>query len=226
MRKIPPRQTATELVYQAILDEVCAGALAPGTHLVQEHLAMRLGVSRQPIQQAMALLKADGIVEEQGLRGLYVAPLDLDTMRHRYDIRAVLDDLAARRAAERARADPSIAARGQRLIAAGRRAAEAFDVRALVEADVGFHHLIYEASGNPLLASTAEPHWRFLRRVMADVLRHAEQPREIWDQHEAILAAIIAGEPDHAGRLADAHVRRAAERLTAALARKDLRDAG
>jgi DNA-binding GntR family transcriptional regulator len=219
VRKIPPRQTATELAYQAILDEVCEGALGPGTHLVQENLAERLGVSRQPIQQAMAMLKADGIVEEQGLRGLYVAPLDLDTMRDRYDIRAVLDELAARRAAGRVQAgETGFAASGRRLIAEGRAAVDSGDLRALIAADVSFHRLIYDVSGNPLIAPTAEPHWRFLRRVMGDVLRQAEPPAEIWNQHAGILDAVLAGDVESAGERARDHVIRAADRLAGALA--------
>ena len=55
-----------EQVYQAIVDEICDGTLEAGAHLVQEQLAARFGVSRQPVQQAMALLKADGLVEEAG----------------------------------------------------------------------------------------------------------------------------------------------------------------
>ncbi len=213
MRKIPLRQTAAEQVYQAILDEVCDGAFAPGMHLVQEELAAKLGVSRQPVQQAMAMLKADGLVEERGARGLYVAALDLATMRHRYAIRAVLDALAARSAAEAG--DRAIAARGRKIVAEGRAAIGAQDIRSLVAADVGFHRFVYEASGNPLIAPTAEPHWRFLRRVMADVLRHAGSPAEIWDQHEAIVEAIAAGDAEAAVRLSTVHVERAAERLAA-----------
>jgi DNA-binding GntR family transcriptional regulator len=62
---------------RAILDEICEGALAPGTHLVQEQLAERLGVSHQPIQQAMALVKSDDLFQRLGACGLYVAPLDV-----------------------------------------------------------------------------------------------------------------------------------------------------
>lgn len=68
MATIPIRTAPglAEQVYRAVLDEICDGALAPGASLVQEQLAERFGVSRQPIQQAMALLKADGLVEEAG----------------------------------------------------------------------------------------------------------------------------------------------------------------
>ena len=70
MKIIQPQPSLTEQVYDAIADEISDGALPAGAHLVQEQLAARLGVSRQPIQQAMALLKADGMVEEIGRRDL------------------------------------------------------------------------------------------------------------------------------------------------------------
>ena len=94
-------QTAPALadqVYEAIFDEICSGRLTPGTHLKQEQLAGQFGVSRQPVQQAMALLKADGLIEEVGKRGLRVSHLDIDTMHHHYEVRALLDGLAARNA--------------------------------------------------------------------------------------------------------------------------------
>lgn len=220
MRKLPPRSTVSEQVYQAILDEVCGGRLSPGMHLVQEELAARLGVSRQPVQQAMAMLKADGVVEERGARGLHVAPLDLASMRHRYAIRGTLDALAARGVALAVQAgDLTILPQARRLIDSGRAAIAAGDIRALVAADVGFHQFVYGASGNPLIAATAELHWRFLRRVMADVLLHAEPPFEIWDQHEAIVAAIAAGDGEAAGQRAHDHVLHAADRLTSAMAK-------
>jgi DNA-binding GntR family transcriptional regulator len=222
MRKLPPRQTAAEQVYQAIVDAVSDGSFAPGAHLVQEELAARLGVSRQPVQQAMAMLKADGIVEESGARGLYVAPVDLATMRHRYAIRSALDALAASGAARAVLAgNRDIAEQARRLVATGRSAVATGEVRALVAADITFHQFIYEASGNPLIAPTAEIHWHFLRRVMSDVVRHAQPPGEIWDQHEGIVEAIASGDADAAGRLAEAHVERAAERLTAARQRME-----
>lgn len=210
-----------EQVYQAVLDEICDGVLPPGAPLVQEQLAERFGVSRQPIQQAMALLKADGLVEEVGKRGLRVAQLDLALMRHHYDIRAALDGLAARLAAQRARETPAaagaIARRGEAILAKGRRAVEDKVTLEQIRNDEAFHNLIYEVSGNPLLARTAELHWRFLRRAMSDVLRHAAPPKTIWQQHAAILEAVVAGDAALAEARASEHIELAANALTAAL---------
>ncbi len=206
-----------EQVHQAILDEICDGILSPGAHLVQEQLAERFGVSRQPIQQAIALLKADGLVEEAGKRGVRVTPLDVTVMRHHYEIRAVLDGLAARCAARRAREDSAVAReadeRGHAILDAGARAVAAGAPREQIRHDEALHALIYELSGNPLLARTAEAHWRFLRRVMGEVLRHAQPASIIWRQHAEILEAIVAGDADLAEDRAIAHIRVAAETL-------------
>ena len=204
-------------VYEAIVDEICSGQLAPGSHLVQERLAERFGVSRQPVQHAMVRLKADGIVEELGRRGLFVAPLDAARMRQHYSIRAALDGLAARGAAERVAADKACKAEaardGRAALAAGRAAVAAGDTAAQVRSDDAFHALLYRASGNPMIAATAEPHWRFLRRAMGAVYRTVQPPKDIWRRHAAILDAVLDGDAEAARSLAVAHAEDAAVRL-------------
>jgi DNA-binding GntR family transcriptional regulator len=207
---LPPQQGRSEQVYQTLLDAICDGSLAPSAHLVQEQIAAKLGVSRQPVQQALAILKTEGLLLELGKRGLFVAPFDLTSMRHHYEIRAALDGLAARKAAERA-ANNDIRAEierdGHAHIAAGRAAMAG-----------AFHSYLYEASGNPRLASSAEPHWRQLRRVMGEVLRRAETPDEIWRQHAEILSAVLSGDAALAEQRAANHVVSARQRLEGALA--------
>ena len=218
LRHVP---SIADQVYEAIVEEICNGEIAPGEHLVQEALAERLGVSRQPVQQAMSLLKADGLVEQIGRRGLQVAPLDLGRMQNHYDIRAALDGLAASEAALRAAAAPNDAAEFERaandILYRGEAAVAEGSVAEQVRLDVAFHAAIYEHSGNPLLARTAEPHWRFLRRAMAEVLRKGELPKEIWRQHRAIAEAILSGKADLAEDLIVAHDLDAARALTATL---------
>lgn len=222
MRTLKPQPGLTEQVYEALLEEISTGRLRPGMHLVQETIAADLGVSRQPVQQALAMLKNDGLLTEQGRRGLTVSALDRRTMRHHYEIRAALDGLGARLAAARARASPSVAEdirrQGEIRIAAGILAVEKGNIAGMVAADVAFHAFIYEASGNPLLAPTAGLHWRQLRRVMGEVLRRSGAPKTVWDQHRAILNAIADADPPLAERRSGEHVEAAASRLEAALA--------
>ena len=212
-----PQPSLVEQAYDAMLGEIADGTLAPSTYLLQEALAARYGVSRQPIQQALLLLKSDGLVTEAGKRGLVVAPLDLRMMRDRYQVRAALDALAARLAAERCAAETeavtTIEREGARILADGEAAVAVGAIKAMIAHDVAFHGFIYAASGNPLIAPTAELHWRFLRRVMGEVLRRSGPPVGIWQQHRAILNAIVAGDADAAEARVREHIRNAADRL-------------
>lgn len=179
-------------------------------HLVQEDLAATLGVSRQPIQQAMLLLKNDGLVVERGGRGLFVAPLDRESMAHHYQIRLVLDQLAARLVAEKAARDDAFKEKlikaGQDILSSGSLEAADGSAAAAVRHDVAFHSMIYDFTGNPMIAPTLDTHWIFLRRVMVGILKHAERGQLVWEQHAEILASLVSGDADAAVALATDHV--------------------
>lgn len=210
MRPIAAPQSRAEQVYITIRDSICAGELASGTHLVQEELAATLGVSRQPVQQAMLLLKNDGLVVELGGRGLYVAPLNVGSVIHHYQIRIVLDQLAARLVCERIRQAPDFAnelrRRGEPILVEGETASHQGGAALAVAHDVKFHSFIYELSGNPFISSTAEPHWNYLRRVMIAVVLHAERGELVWRQHREILEVLLSGDADAAERIVAEHV--------------------
>ena len=207
-------QVAPDLVdqvYRALLDAISDGSLAPGARVTQEDLAERLAVSRQPVLQALRLLKKDGLLLDAPGRGLLVAPLDAEWIARVYEVRGALDALAARLAAARhALIDP-------RLIEQGRRAARGRNVKAMIEADINFHAAIYAASGNPLIEQSAQLHWVHLRRVMGAVLQASKQRETIWDEHAAIAEAIAAGDAKRATALVEHHGRRASDNLLARL---------
>lgn len=222
MKRLTQAPSRTEQVYATIRDSICDCTLQPGAHLVQEEIAEKLGVSRQPVQQAMLLLKNDGLVVELGGRGLYVAPLDPDAIRHHYQIRVALDQLAARLAAQKAAASEAFRARlrdeGERIMAQGEAALGGGRAVEAVHEDVRFHWFIYESSGNPLIAPTAEPHWNFLRRVMVGVLLHANRGPRVWREHRLILDALLAGDADAVAREMSEHAHGAEKALLGEIA--------
>lgn len=196
-----------EQVCAALVDAISAGRFAPGERLTQEDIARRLSVSRQPVLQALRLLKRDGLVQDAPGRGVMVTPLDATTIARVYAVRGVLDALAAKLAAQqRVVLDPA-------LIAAGRRAVKGRQVQAMIDADLAFHQAIYAASGNPLLASSAAVHWLHVRRAMGAVLQRSNLRQTVWDEHEAITKAIAAGRGAEAERLMAAHTRQAAAHM-------------
>jgi DNA-binding GntR family transcriptional regulator len=197
----------TEQVHKRLLDAICEGSLAPGARLTQEDLATLLDVSRQPVLQALRLLKKDGFVIDAGRRGLMVSPLDPQLIARVYQVRSVIDGLAARQAAlAGAKLDLKVVAEGRKA-AAGRR------VGPMIEADIRFHNMIYAASDNPFIGQTAGLHWHHIRRAMGAVLQFAGVRAPVWDEHEAILQAINAGDAVLAERLARDHGERAGRDL-------------
>lgn len=93
MEPLSGRKSLTDEVHDRLVDALCSGALPPGTPLRQEALAEELNVSRQPVLQALGLLRRDGLVEPMGRRGYRVAPVDGQLVRHVYDLREAFDGL-------------------------------------------------------------------------------------------------------------------------------------
>jgi DNA-binding GntR family transcriptional regulator len=208
MKILEAQPKLVEQVHKSILAEIAEGKLAPGARIIQEQIAQELGVSRQPVQQALLLLRNQGVLADAPGRGLLVAPLDPNFVRNMYDMRAVIEGLAFRKAAER---NAQLArARGPALIRAGRKAVASGSLSAMIAADMAFHDFIYALSENPLVAPALEAHWTHTQRVMGQVLMRDEQPRNIWDQHEAMLEVIAAGDGQKAEDMARAHILQAA----------------
>ena len=197
--KIESTPDLVEQVYASLLDAISDGSLPPGARIMQEDIAEQLAVSRQPVLQALRLLRKDGFVLDAPGRGVLVAPLDVATLVQIYQVRSMLDALAARLAAQ------AKVALDTQLITQGRLATRGTDIKAMMTADAAFHNAIYAASGNPLIAQTAQTHWHHIRRAMGAVLQLATMRESIWDEHEAIAKAIARGDEAQAETLIRQH---------------------
>lgn len=210
--KLIPAPDLVEQVYTALSKAIGAGVLPPGSRITQEQLAEHFHVSRQPVLQALRLLKRDGLVRDAPGRGVLVAPLEAQTIRWVYQLRGALDDLAAALAASRrASIDPA-------RIREGRRAAARRDLAALIDADLAFHAALYDASGNPMIGEAAGRHWCHIRRAMgvflrAGFLQTVDTQTSVWDEHEAIAEAVASGNTDRARQLSQAHTGSAGDAL-------------
>jgi DNA-binding GntR family transcriptional regulator len=209
MKVIATQPNLAEQVRQAIVSEIASGKLKPGERIIQEQIAQELGVSRQPVQQALLLLKNQGVLRDAAGRGLLVTSLDPTQVRQMYDIRAVMEGLAFRKAAEN---NPERAKKlGPALIQNGRKSVKSGLVAQMIAADIKFHDFIYALSDNPLIAPAMQVQWTNTQRVMGEVLMRDETPRDIWDQHEALLKAVMAGDGAAAEALARQHITLAAD---------------
>jgi DNA-binding GntR family transcriptional regulator len=206
MQALAVQPSLVQRVCEAIITDIVAGRLPSGGRLIQDEIARALGVSRQPVQQALLLLRNQGLVKEASGRGLVVAPLERQAVRDLYQLRGAMEALAVRLAATQRQALGEAAAR----LAQGRTAIREGGVENQIAADIAFHTALAKASGNALLSETMAPHWPKFRRIMAEVLREGEQAtRRVWDEHEAILEATRAGDADLAEALCREHLAKA-----------------
>lgn len=198
-------------VYISLRNAICEGQLVPGQRLNQDQIAAQLQVSRQPVGQAIQILKSQGFVKDTGRRGVEIASLTTNQIVGIYQIRAALDALAAREAALHS----SIAALegGSQLISMGRQMCSSGSIMDMVHADMEFHRFIYQISGNPVIDQTVAPHWYHLLRIMAQVLQNSPPRQKIWDEHAELLDAIVTGDGELAQKLARNHGEKAAAEL-------------
>ena len=207
-----------ELVQDAIAADISAGKLQPGERVHPDALGRDLGVTGAPMQLALQALRDQGVLRDARGGGFQVAPLDLGHVRNIYDLRAAIEGLAFRRAAERnaerARSD------GPPLIHAGRLAVSRGAMADIIDADCAFHDFIHSISGNPLVAKALELHWTNTQRVMGETLTRDERPGAVWDQHEAMLQAVCEADGDRAERLAREHIDDSARLMIARLKRE------
>jgi DNA-binding GntR family transcriptional regulator len=195
-------------VRQALVDAICNGDLNEDQRYTQETLAQSLGVSRQPVLQALLLLRQQGLVQDTAnKRGVIVSPLGATFIGELYAVRARLEGLAAELAAQQV--TPAATTKGQDILKRGKQAAAAGSSD-LVQLDLLFHSWITETAGNNVLADMQRQYALQVRRVMARYLRPASAGKQSWQEHQHLANAIFSGNSALAGKLAQDHVEQAA----------------
>ncbi|GAA2350741.1 GntR family transcriptional regulator [Streptomyces cuspidosporus] len=175
-----------ERVYEALLELITTRALRPGQHLVESELAAQLGVSRQPVREALQRLNTEGWVDLRPAQGAFVHEPTEEEADQLLTVRTLLEAEAARLAA--ASAGPSGVAALEELCARGERAVLADDVDGAVAANAEFHAKVMELAGNAVLAELAAQVDRRVRWYYTPVAR--QRGKQSWIEHRELIAAI------------------------------------
>ncbi|WP_158888741.1 GntR family transcriptional regulator [Amycolatopsis anabasis] len=199
-RPVPLR----ERVYQAIQELIISRQLAPGQHLVESELAELLGVSRQPVREALQLLNSEGWVDLSPGYGAFVHAPTESEVDQLLAVRAVLEGESARLAAQRA--DSAGVERLRKLCADGEAALAADEVDAMVAANAELHRLVTELSGNQVLLDFVSQVDRRVRWYYTPIAR--QRGKKSWQEHAKLIDAIEAGDAEAASRIMREHTER------------------
>ncbi len=196
---------------------IVAGDLVAGAKLNEESIAEMLGVSRGPVREAFRALEQAGLVRTEKNRGVFVRQVSIEEANEIYEVRAALDGLIGRLAAQRIEAAQLARLRDivRRMQVIGRmRSADAY-----FPLNLEFHDVLAEAAGNRALVSNYRRIVNELNLYRRETLaRNAENIPISTKDHEAIVDAVARGDAALAERLLREHVLDSRERLHAALA--------
>ncbi|MFD5814451.1 GntR family transcriptional regulator [Streptomyces sp. NPDC127038] len=188
-------------VYEALLELITTRALKPGQHLVESELAGHLGVSRQPVREALQRLSTEGWVDLRPAQGAFVHEPTEAEADQLLTVRTLLEAEAARLAA--ANAGPDAVGALEDLCAQGERAVADDDVDAAVALNARLHATVMELAGNAVLAELAAQVDRRVRWYYTPVAR--QRGLQSWTEHRDLIAAIAERDGQRATDVMRAH---------------------
>jgi DNA-binding GntR family transcriptional regulator len=199
------------LIEEEIQRVILGGEYSPGDRINEKELALRFGISRGPVREALRSLEASGLIEQIPNRGVFVRRLTAAQAADIYDVRAFLFALAGRLLAIRATDEEIARLRG--FVAAMDEAIARDDYDHYVRENFALHEFIVEHAGNPVLASQYLSLIKQLRLYRSRNLMLRDSIEASNKEHHEMVDAIAAHDPDRAQAVHLNHVATAKDRL-------------
>ena len=206
------RSRLVDEIQAHLREQIYTGRYPPGTRLLQEQIAAELDVSRTPLREALRVLEHEGLLSLTRGNGVEVVSFERKRLLDALVLRAVVDGAAARTVAERG-PGRRLRADLDRALARQRAALAPWDRVVFARADADLHVALLNGTENPYLIAQAA----LVRLVIQVFQMHASfgpqraQPKV--SDHEAIVAAVVAGDADEAERRARAHIEQVASEV-------------
>lgn len=181
-----------DVVFNTLREAILKGELKPGERLMELQLAAKLGVSRTPIREAIRMLEQEGLAVTIPRKGAEVAKMTEKDMEDVLQIREALDELAAKIACEQISEEQL-----EELVATMHEFEESTktdNVKKIAEADVKFHDIIYQSTGNPKLVNMVNNLREQMYRYRVEYLKREEAHPQLIAEHAAIIEYISKGE--------------------------------
>ncbi len=211
IEKPMPGELLADAAYNSLRGAILDGRLEPGSQLSVPDLARRMEISRSPVREAVQRLIADGLATAIPRKGAIVSEIEPSDLDDLFQVRALLEGLAAERAAERA--DAVALAGLQDLLEQHEAVVSAGDVAAQVELDMQYHRAIRKLADNSELNTILDRIEVRSHLALNTLWERPASSRLSVDEHRAIFEAIAAADGSAARQAAEAHVRSVRRRV-------------
>jgi DNA-binding GntR family transcriptional regulator len=214
------RALGSQVVYAALRQSILELELEPGSPLDEVGLSAQFGMSRTPIREALVRLAGEGLVTTLPNRTTIVTPIDFVRLPLYFDTLTLMYRVTTRSAALHRRAEHLVAIRGHQ--AAFAAAVKKRDAIGMIGANRDFHVAIADAAGNPYISSFFARLLDEGRRILRVYYQSFDDklPRQYVEEHEAIVAAIDAGNAALSDKLAAAHAAQIVRQIQDYIARQ------
>ncbi len=196
-------ESLSDQAYYRIRELIVSLELQPGSIVDERELMARLGIGRTPVREALRLLARDSLVDVHARRGIFVSSVEVGDLAALSEVRATLESLAARLAAERRTAEDATVTEALLHELDGHRN---LDERGLFELDQRLHRHVWRTAGNAYLEETLDGYFVLTLRIWLMALDRVSRLERAVQEHRRLLEAIRDGDADAAAEVMREHV--------------------
>lgn len=204
-------QSLGSQIFNRIRDDILSGNYTTGEELKEATLGKQLGVSRTPVREALRQLDLEGLVEIAPNRGAKVIGISRKDVEDIYHMRARLEGLAARKAAEQIKEEEL--AELEEVILLSEFHVKKPESKQMVRLDGRFHEIMYRASGSRMLEHVLTDFLHYVKMARSHSVKTEHRAQESVKEHKRILEAIRQRDGDLAEQLANEHIQHVIENL-------------
>lgn len=206
MKPLTPGKSLVDRTYEILLSAICSGELAPGQRINQDGLAAELNISRQPVNQAIVLLKNNLLLMDTGKRGVIVTPIDVGFLEQISEFRIIVEVFASEKLAAVHSAD-HIQKVFTKILSQGEKALAKDNVNEIAEYDMLFHKTIYQLSENFAAINAMETNWHHIQRAMHKIVSNKQRALDSHNEHIALVEAMSKKDTIRIRHIIHNHVR-------------------
>lgn len=188
------RRTLAQQVADAIVEAIAAGVIKPGERITDSDIAKRLGVSRNPVREAVKILEAQGILVSHPHRSVHVVAFDQTKVDQIATARVAIEKIAFGEAAPAYAANPGLLRDLDRIIARMEQCAQQRDLNGITRADLDFHRSVCVASNNQIVLTLWETIARHMRiSFNLEIHQDTAPPGDIPRHHRRLRDVLARG---------------------------------